>query len=65
MVFHDGAGGIDYKITPDEDSQRGSGGGSGAFPNLFVKQCDEIIALGCPPHELSWRQGAEVREPSY
>eukprot|EP01046_Picozoa_sp_COSAG06_P021730 COSAG06_NODE_1646_length_8811_cov_6.796258_1_plen_283_part_10 len=32
--------------------------------NLFVKSCNEIIALGCSPTEISWRDSAQHLEPT-
>jgi hypothetical protein len=51
--------GIDYKVSALASAEEGRQ----AFPNLFVKRCDEIIALGCPPAALSWRQGASHLSP--
>eukprot|EP01052_Picozoa_sp_SAG31_P065528 SAG31_NODE_24357_length_483_cov_0.932292_1_plen_135_part_01 len=31
---------------------------------MFVKSCDEIIALGCSTSEISWRDSAEHLEPT-
>ena len=34
-----------------------------SFPGLFVRVCEEIIALGIPPSELSWRDSSAHLTP--
>ena len=34
-----------------------------SFPGLFVRACEEIIALGIPPSELSWRDASAHLTP--
>lgn len=48
-------GGIDFKS---------SAGDASAFPNLFIKCCTEIIALGRSPAEISWRDCGQHLEPA-
>tara|TARA_B110000208_G_scaffold98494_1_gene123044 strand:- start:371 stop:1873 length:1503 start_codon:yes stop_codon:yes gene_type:complete len=49
-------GSIAYKRSPALAQQR-------PFPNLFVRACEEIIAIGIPPAELSWRSASTHLSP--